>query len=101
MTGLAYNNIVDFKGLCELLKVKEDTLRHNWRLLPHFFLGPDSNSRPMARFDMEDVLEYLKRQRGHNYGGIQIQGIQGRRQEKERSRGIKNVKDRHNLLTNI
>jgi len=52
-------NIVDSKGLCEILNVKHRTLRDFWRDLPHFFIGRGRDLRS-ARFDINDVLHHLK-----------------------------------------
>jgi hypothetical protein len=70
--------IVDFSGLCEVLNVKENTLRHYWRKLPHFFVGR-SKSRPMARFDINDVLLFLKAE-GENYGPVLVSGRGGEKE---------------------
>ena len=60
------NLVVDIEGLAGILKCKPATLRHHWRDFPHFFIGRGDDLRG-ARFDVDDVLIYLKEHRGCGY----------------------------------
>jgi len=62
--------IVDAGGLAEVLKCSIGLLRKVWREYPHFFIGIGRDLRG-ARFDVDDVLAYLK-ERG-NYGSLEEQ----------------------------
>ena len=66
------DNVVDITGLAEILKCKPATLRHIWMDLPHFFIGRGNDLRG-ARFDANDVLLYLKVDRGSNYERVERQ----------------------------
>jgi hypothetical protein len=57
--------IVDINGLAEALHSNRFTLRKLWRKYPHFFVG-EGNDLRAARFDVDDVLTFLKRERGKN-----------------------------------
>jgi hypothetical protein len=63
-------SIVDAEGLAKELKCSISLLRKVWREYPHFFVGAGRDLRG-ARFDVDDVLTYLKR-RG-NYGRLEEQ----------------------------
>jgi len=60
-------SIVDAEGLAKELKCSISLLRKVWRDYPHFFIGIGRDLRG-ARFDLDDVLAYLK-ERG-NYGRL-------------------------------
>ena len=51
--------IVDAEGLAKELKCSISLLRKVWRKYPHFFIGVGRDLRG-ARFDLDDVLAYLK-----------------------------------------
>jgi len=51
--------IVDISGLAEVLLCSEHILRKTWREYPHFFIGLGGTARG-ARFDVNDVIRYLK-----------------------------------------
>ena len=63
-------SIVDAEGLAKELKCSISLLRKVWRKYPHFFIGIGRDLRG-ARFDLNDVLNYLK-ERG-NYGRLEEQ----------------------------
>ena len=63
-------SIVDAEGLAKELKCSISLLRKVWRKYPHFFIGVGRDLRG-ARFDLNDVLNYLK-ERG-NYGCLEEQ----------------------------
>ncbi len=63
-------SIVDAEGLAKELKCSISLLRKVWREYPHFFIGVGRDLRG-ARFDVDDVLAYLK-ERG-NYGRLEEQ----------------------------
>jgi len=63
-------SIVDAEGLAKELKCGISLLRKVWRDYPHFFIGVGRDLRG-ARFDLDDVLAYLK-ERG-NYGCLEEQ----------------------------
>ena len=52
-------NIVDKNGLAEILLVSVDTIYKTWHEYPHFFVGT-SRTPQTARFDVNDVVAYLK-----------------------------------------
>lgn len=52
-------HIVDIHGLSEVLATNVNTLRKRWRQIPHFFVGEGNNLKG-ARFDVEDVINFLK-----------------------------------------
>ena len=62
--------VVDAEGLAKELKCSISLLRKAWRDYPHFFIGVGSDLRG-ARFDVDDVLAYLKK-RG-NYERLEKQ----------------------------
>ena len=62
--------IVDAEGLAKELKCSISLLRKVWREYPHFFIGIGRDLRG-ARFDLDDVLTYLK-ERG-NCGRLEEQ----------------------------
>jgi len=66
--------IVDIDGLAEILQSSKWTLRKVWRSYPHFFVGQGQDLRA-ARFDVNDVLAYLK-ERGAHDGSLE-----GRKEE--------------------
>ena len=61
--------IADIRQLAEILGVSFNSLRRYWKAYPHFFVGDGRDCRG-ARFDVADVILYLKAQ-GGNYGRIQ------------------------------
>lgn len=52
-------NIVDIRGLAEVLECSNRTLEKVWFEFPHFFIGRGRTLRG-ARFDLDDVVEHLK-----------------------------------------
>jgi len=61
--------IVDISGLADVFGCHDDTIQRQWRTLPHFFIT-DKKSGRSARFDIDDVLTYLKaRGKGYNSDG--------------------------------
>ena len=63
--------IVNAEGLAKELKCSISLLRKVWREYPHFFVGVGRDLRG-ARFDVDDVLNYLK-ERGNYYGCLEEQ----------------------------
>lgn len=53
------HSIVDIHGLAKVLLCSENTVNKTWAQYPHFFIGLGRNARGV-RFDINDVLEYLK-----------------------------------------
>jgi hypothetical protein len=51
--------IVDIHELSRVLNTNVKTLAKRWRGFPHFFTGTGRNLKS-ARFDLDDVLRYLK-----------------------------------------
>ena len=51
--------IVDITGLAGVLSCSKSNILKTWRQYPHFFVGT-GNSAKGARFDINDVLGYLK-----------------------------------------
>ena len=62
--------IVDFDALCDVLRVQPNSFRRIWSTLPHFQVGVGKDRRG-ARFDVAEVLTYLKTKKGVNYGRLQ------------------------------
>ena len=58
--------IVNIHGLAEYLKATCSNLRRFWRDYPHFFVGTGTDLKA-ARFDVADVLTYLKMNKGVGY----------------------------------
>lgn len=58
--------IVDIHGLAEVLCCSVSTLNKTWREYPHFFIGSGETAKG-ARFDVEDVVNYLK---GRDYAEL-------------------------------
>lgn len=58
--------IVNIAGLAEYLKATCSNLRRFWRSYPHFFVGTGTDLKA-ARFDISDVLIYLKINKGAGY----------------------------------
>jgi integrase len=54
------NQIVNIYGLAAKLKASPHTLKKNWQNFPHFFIGDGRNLKG-ARFDVPEVIIYLKR----------------------------------------
>ena len=90
-----------YKELAERLGSSPETLKKVWRSYPHYFVGSGRNLKS-ARFDLQDVLDYLK---GRDYanlrlpdqtgpqvqGGVQAPGQashNGRIQKKGRGKGM-------------
>ena len=63
-------HIVDIYGLAEILLTSPNTLRKKWHRLPHFYVGTGRNLKS-ARFDVNDVIDFLKKEAQH--GTIQTQ----------------------------
>ncbi len=61
-------HIVNYKDLSRILCASEHTLKKTWRSIPHFFIGKGRNLKG-ARFNVPDVIEYLKK--GGNYGNLE------------------------------
>lgn len=53
------HQIVDIDGLAKVLKCSKDTIQKTWRRYP-FFKISDGNDARSVRFDVDDVLNYLK-----------------------------------------
>jgi phage terminase Nu1 subunit (DNA packaging protein) len=51
--------IADGKELCSILNIKKRTLQNVWQEYPHFFVATGRDLRS-ARFDVEEVIEFLK-----------------------------------------
>ena len=51
--------IVDIDGLADSLICSKETVLKSWRQLPHFFVGT-GNTAKGARFDVNDVVDFLK-----------------------------------------
>jgi hypothetical protein len=95
-------NIVDINGLAAALNMPKATLLRYWRGYPHFFVSPNSRHGKCARFDVEEVVAYLKNRHGDN--GVQDQAgqavssppldgpaessVQGRICDKSRRQGV-------------
>jgi len=76
--------IVDIKGLADVFDCSEDTIQRRWRTYPHFFLT-DSKSGRAVRFDLDDVIAYLKSNgTGYNNDGSV------RSEDKDMSGGFQN-----------
>lgn len=76
---MATQSIVNIKGLCDVLGSTINTLRKNWRGLPHFYVDTGTDLRS-ARFDVMDVINHLKSS-GGNYKCLEKQtdGALGRK----------------------
>ena len=69
---------LNYIELAKNLNVASQTLKKSWRHLPHFFVGSGTNLKS-ARFDLQDVLSYLKdrdydRHQIQDQRGAQVQG---------------------------
>jgi len=51
--------IVDITGLAQVLHCSDRTLEKQWQQYPHFFIGEGRDLRG-ARFDVCDVIDFLK-----------------------------------------
>jgi len=87
-------HIVDIYGLAEILLTSPNTLRKKWHRLPHFYVGMGHNLKS-ARFDVGDVIDFLKKEAQN--GTIQTQATSKRvvrsiydRQTNTQKRGISN-----------
>ena len=58
---------LDYKELARHLGFAPQTLKKTWRCYPHYFPG-SGRTLKSARFDLDDVLDYLK---GRDYAGLQ------------------------------
>jgi hypothetical protein len=67
--------ITDIDGLAEFLSTTKSNLRNKaqWRAFPHVFVGRSRDLRT-ARFNLQDVWEFLTANRGINYGRDAGQG---------------------------
>lgn len=54
------DQIVDIEGLAQVLHCSGRTLEKQWQQYPHFFIGEGRDLRG-ARFDIGDVITYLKK----------------------------------------
>lgn len=61
--------IVDHQGLADVLAVSPKTVAKFWREYPHFYVGTGQNLKS-ARFDVADVIDYLK---GRDYDRLEGQ----------------------------
>jgi len=52
--------IVDIQGLADVLVCSQSTMLKQWREYPHFFIGVGDTAKG-ARFDINDVINYLKK----------------------------------------
>ena len=92
--------IVNYKDLSRILCASEHTLKKTWRSIPHFFIGEGHNLKG-ARFNVPDVIEYLKK--GGNYGNLERSekkslGIEVSVSEKAiQKRGLSNTVGRINM----
>lgn len=59
--------IVNIDGLADVLICSKDILLKSWRQYPHFFIGQGDTAKG-ARFDAEDVIQYLKARDYANVG---------------------------------
>ena len=65
-----------YKQLAKVLSLAEATMKKEWRGYPHFFVTAQSrkqNRLEGARFDLEDVLEFLKNYEVDENGSDKIQ----------------------------
>lgn len=62
--------IVKYDELAEKLGVSEALVRKVWKELPHFFVGQSRTLRG-ARFDLDDVINFLKK-RDYEIEGEQL-----------------------------
>ena len=117
-------SIVNAEGLARELKCSTSLLRKVWRKYPHFFIGVGRDLRG-ARFDLNDVLAYLK-ERGscgrleeqesrmvgsqipasggtNQKGGLQDQARSGAMGGQETARGKRRSakRDPHDLLSGV
>ena len=53
------SNIVDKEGLSKVLLISPHLIEKTWRQYPHFFVGQKKTGR-CVRFDVNDVIEFLK-----------------------------------------
>lgn len=53
------SKIVNLDGLADILICSKESLMKTWRQYPHFFIGLGGDARG-ARFDANDVIDYLK-----------------------------------------
>lgn len=60
-------HIVDIKGLAQVLLCSESMILKTWRQYPHFFIGNGCTAKG-ARFDVNDVIDYLKKRDYANVG---------------------------------
>ena len=58
--------IVKIDGLAQYLQATRSNVRRLWRQYPHFFVGTGTDLKA-ARFDISDVLLYLKIKKGVGY----------------------------------
>jgi len=52
--------IVDIKGLAKVLLCSESMILKTWKQYPHFYIGHGCTAKG-ARFDVNDVVGYLKK----------------------------------------
>ena len=53
-------HIVDIKGLAKVLLCSESMILKTWKQYPHFYIGHGCTAKG-ARFDVNDVIGYLKK----------------------------------------
>jgi hypothetical protein len=53
-------HIVDIKGLAQVLLCSASMILKTWKQYPHFYIGHGCTAKG-ARFDVNDVIDYLKK----------------------------------------
>ena len=64
--ALDNQRIVNIDGLAKYLQATKSNVRRLWKEYPHFFVGTGKDLKA-ARFDISDVLLYLKLHKGVGY----------------------------------
>ena len=82
MTGPRLH-IVDIQGLADVFLCSKDTIQRTWRRYPHFYITDGTDARA-ARFDVNDVLSFLKER---DYG--KVGDGKARSENKDVDRGLK------------
>ncbi len=78
--------ILTFDDLAKVLDRNVESLRREWKILPHFYLG-GGRTRSSARFILEDVVDFLIRNNGENYGRNGVPDTEGKTLEGGTLRG--------------
>ena len=60
-------HIVDIAGLAKVLLCSESMILKTWKQYPHFYIGHGCTAKG-ARFDVDDVIDYLKKRDYANTG---------------------------------